>query len=423
MSHPDTSDDDPPAPGGMAVSSLARRAGAGGLNSRWAFVSLVTLIYWLGPQSIRLFYPLELQELGASDFTIGVGVGVGSIAGLLLAVPSGYFLDSINSQRFLIFTTCGLAVTTGCFALVQSVITMIGLMFLQGMFQMWVWLALQSMITRVGSGPRSLRQLSMFSLAWGIGLAAGPSVAAWVYGTWGFDVLSLTCGLFVLAGTVSALFLPHALRQVRSADVGQEVAGDEAQPGVGIVAALRRSFHDPVVIAVMVSSFVNLFVQSLRLSFYPVFLERGDVSVNMIGLLLSAIGASSLVIRVFLPTVVRRYGQVKPLLVSTWIAIVGVSMTPLSYNLVFLFVGALMIGAGLGANPPITVNLLAESGGRDNGIAVALRMVANRTAQVVQPLLFGGLAALAGLAMAFPVSGVLLGGAAVWMARRLKNID
>ena len=74
------------------------------------------------------------------------------MAGLVLAVPSGYLLDRFNAQRVLAVSTFGLAVTTGAFVLVHSVAWMVLLMFLQGFFQMWVWLVLQQMMTRVGAG-------------------------------------------------------------------------------------------------------------------------------------------------------------------------------------------------------------------------------------------------------------------------------
>lgn len=397
---------------------LVRRVVALGVTSRWAFVSLVTLIYWLGPQSVRLFYPLRLQDLGAPDLVIGIGVGASSFAGLALAIPSGYLLDRFNSQRVLVISTFGLALTTGAFVFEVSVIVMIALMFLQGLFQMWVWLVLQEMITRVGDGEAATRQLSLFSLAWGVGLAAGPSVAAWIFSTWDFVTLSICCCVFSLVGTFGALLVPPVLRTIGRSDDEDS----DADSGGGMFTTLRRSFGNSVVVGVMASSFVNIFVQSLRLSFYSLFLERQGVAVGTIGLLLSAIGVSSLGVRVVLPALTRRFGLVKPLVWSTWIAIIGVAMTPLSANIVFLTVGALMIGSGLGANPPITVQLLAGAEGRDRGMAVGLRMVANRSAQVIQPLVFGGIAAVVGLGFAFPIGGVLLAGTAVWMGRRLASI-
>jgi len=82
-------------------------------------------------------------------------------------------------------------------------------------------------------------------------------------------------------------------------------------------------------------------------------------------------------------------------------------VTPVSSSYWFLLVAALFIGVGLGANPPITVNLVAEhSDAGERGVAVGLRLVANRSGQVVQPMVFGGIASVVGLALAFrpPVS-------------------
>lgn len=386
-----------------------------GLHSRWAFVSLVTLIYWLGPQSVRLFYPLQLKQLGASDLVIGFGAAASSVAGLVLAVPSGYLLGRFDARRVLVGSTFGLAMTTGAFVLVSTVGQMILLMFVQGFFQMWVWLVLQQMMTRVGTGEAALQQLSLFSLAWGIGLAAGPSVGAWIYDAWGFQTLNIGCFLFTMCGVLGALLTPAVLREPEA----PATSGPEQRRLLG---TLRASFDDPVVVGVMVSTFVNIFVQSLRTSFYSLFLQQIGASLALIGLLLSTIGGASLVVRFALPALIRRFGLVKPLIWSTWTAIVGVAMTPLSSNVVFLLVGAVMIGAGLGANPPITINLLAGAEDADRGVAVGLRMVANRSAQVLQPIVYGNIAALIGLALAFPISGVLLGATAIWMARRLSAL-
>lgn len=412
---------DSPAAGGR----LARTLDAAGLRSRWAWISFSTLVYWLAPQSVRLFYPLRMEDLGASDFVIGLAVAGSSLAGLVLAVPSGYLLDRFNSQRVLLLSTVGLAITLGAFVLTTSVLAMAVLMFVQGLFQMWVWLVLQEMITRVGTGPEAGRQLSLFSLTWGIGLAAGPSLVAWVYDDAGFEVLSLACCGLTLATAVTAFFVPSTLREVHSephhpATFGAAVP--EAKSPPSMISALRASFKNAAVVGVMASSFVNLFVQSLRTSFYSLYLESHGVSIALIGVLLSCVGVSSLAVRLFLGSLVRRFGYVRPLVWSTWMAIIGVAMTPISMNPAFLMVGALMIGLGLGANPPITVQLLAGRETANRGTAVGLRLLANRSASVVQPLVFGALSATIGLAAAFPAAGLLLAGAAIWMRRRLAEL-
>jgi MFS family permease len=398
---------------------LARTLDATGLRSRWAWISFGTLIYWLAPQSVRLFYPLRMADLGASDFTIGMAVAGSSVAGLVLAVPSGYLLDRYNSQRVLIVTSIGLAVTVGAFVFTTSVVTMAALMFVQGLFQMWSWLVLQEMITRVGTGHGATRQLSLFSLAWGVGLAAGPSLGAWLYASSSFKTMNIVCFALTMTVAIAAFFLPSSLRGLEP----PSAASAEIEQRAGMRTALRDSFANAAVVGVMAASFVNIFVQSLRTSFYSLFLAGQGVSIGMIGVLLSCIGVSSLAVRLVLGPLVRRYGFVRPLVWSTWLAIIGVAMTPLSTHPAFLIIGATLIGAGLGANPPITVQMLAGRETINRGTAVGLRLLANRSASVVQPFVFGALSTTIGLAAAFPAAGVLLGGAALWMGRRLSAVD
>jgi MFS family permease len=382
------------------------------LLSRWALVSAATLLYWVVTQAVRPFVALRLQDLGADDLTIGVALAGASVGGLLLAIPSGRLLDRLPQREVQVGALLGLAATTAGLALTGSVAALVAMMIGNGVFAMWVWLAQQSIITHAGSGAFRDRQLGLFSLAWGIGLAAGPSVGAVAYDRAGFGALCAVCTALCLAATAAAAGAPPVAASPRA-----EATEDTFRGSLG------RSFANPVLVGVLLASFVNIYVQSLRVSFYPVYLERAGVGVARIGLLLSLIGVSSLLVRAVLPAATRRFGEFGLLLWSTWVAIVGVVLTPFAPQFAVLVLGALLIGVGLGANPPITVSLVAHhSEAHERGLAVGLRMVANRSAQVAQPLVFGGVASVVGLALAFPVSAALLAGLTLWMGLRLRRV-
>jgi MFS family permease len=385
------------------------------LRSRWALLSVVTLLYWIANQGLRPFLPIRLEELGASDLVIGLAVAAYAVVGLLLAIPSGRLLDRLPQRRLLVAATAGLAVTTVLLPLLESVVVLTLGMLVNGLFAMWVWLLLQSMVSSAGDGQGRRNQLALFSLLWGIGLAAGPSIGAVLYDFSDFTGLCLVLGAITIAATAVALTAPSVTPP--GATPGEDDAAD-----AGIRAALARAMENPILVSVLISSFINLFVLSMRISFYPVYLERAGVAITQIGLLLSIIGISSLAVRAVLPAAERRFGSVRVLVASTWLAILGAASLPLTTHMAVLTLGALLIGVGLGANPPITVSLIAEhSDARDRGLAVGLRMVANRSGQVAQPVFFGGLAALFGLGVAFPVSGALLAGLTLWMSMRLRR--
>jgi MFS family permease len=385
------------------------------LRSRWALLSLLTVLYWLGNQGLRPFLAVRLQELGASDPVIGAAVAGYAVVGLLLAIPSGRLMDRLPQHRLVVGAMVGLAVSALLMSYTSSVGVLSLLMLFNGAFGMWVWLLLQSMVTRAGEGEHRRRQLALFSLTWGIGLAGGPSIGAFIYDASNFATLCAVVSAVTLAAGLFGVAVPAVPPVV-------PVAGEDGDRGApGIRGALGRSFDNPVLVMVLVSSFINLFVFSMRISFYPVYLERAGVALTEIGLLLSVIGFSSLAVRGVLPALERQFGTLRILIWSTWSAILGAASIPLTTRREVLLLGAVLIGVGLGANPPITVNLVAaHSDERDRGLAVALRMVSNRAAQVSQPLVFGGIAGVVGLGLAFPLSGALLAAMTVWMSVRLR---
>jgi MFS family permease len=96
-----------------------------------------------------------------------------------------------------------------------------------------------------------------------------------------------------------------------------------------------------------------------------------------------------------------------------WLPVVAISATPVLDHTWMLAIAAIVAGIGLGMNPPVTVELMARhtsSGSR--GLAMGLRVSANRLAQVVQPVLFGSVGSLLGLPIAFAFGGVVLAGLA-----------
>lgn len=386
----------------------------------WLLLSFITMLYWLGPQSVRLLYAIRLTEFGASDFMVGLIVGGSTLVSLLLAVPSGYIFDGLNGRRALFIAASALTAVTIAFAWAPSAMWIGVLMLLQSVLSMWVWLALQTNITYVSGRPFAARHLNLFSLGWGVGMAIGPAVVAWIYDGWGFEQMTVVCFALTLLGTLLVPLTPNVNAVRRSY---QEDGQDQPEERLSFWASLRLSLQDPVIVPVMVCSFVNLYVFSLRTSFYPVFLERMGLTLSTVGMLLSVIGTASLAIRVVLPWGVQRFGNVRLLIWSTWITIIGMVLVPVSPHAAIQLGAAVMIGIGLGSSPAISVNILAASREAAPGVAMGLRMLANRTGQVAQPLVFGGLAGLIGLAWAFPASGILLALTTGWVSWRLRRVD
>jgi MFS family permease len=386
-----------------------------GLRDRWALASLAALLYWLAAHSLRPLVPLRLDQLGASDMEIGIAVAAFSLLSLFLAIPGGRLIDRVGILRILVLSLLGMALIGVGYALARTPTHILLLSLGNGIAELGVWLALQALISNAGSGAFLSRQLSLFSFGWGVGVAAGPVIGTFVFSRIGFPPLG---GLYAILALVAmtAVLVPYRDREARL----------DADPAArkSSLSMLREIGSRPAVKGVLLASYVALFVNAIRTSFYPLYLERAGVSVSRIGILLSAIGVASLLVRLPLPAMLRRWGGGRVLVWSLWLCVVPMAATPWIQPYWLLFAAAALIGAAYGANPPITVELMARhTRATERGIAMGMRVTSNRLAQIGQPLLFGGLASGIGMAAAFPISGMLLAALTVWTWREAERIS
>lgn len=372
-------------------------------RDRWSVLALVTLCYWCATQAMRPVVAFELDALGASDVLIGVVLGANSAMTFGLALPSGWFVDRVGFRRSITTGFGGMALAGIGFALTSGILTVALVLLLAGTVELAAWVSLQSLASHAGTGERLRRQLALFSFAWGVGLAAGPAIGAWSYERFGFASVGLLYAVLGAAAIGFAWLLPID-------EIAPSRTEDRLTSPRQMFSAARGLWSQASIRAVLLSSFVVLFLYGVRNSFYPLYLERSGMSVSTVGLLMTVIGGASLVVRLALPPVLRRFGASRVLAASMWLPIVAISLTPVLHTMWMLAIAAVVAGVGLGMNPPVTVELMARhTHAATRGLAMGLRISSNRLAQVAQPVLFGVVASAAGLPVAFAVGGALLG--------------
>ena len=375
------------------------------LFSRWALVSLVALMYWTASHSLRPFVVVRLDELGASTQEVGLVAASYAFFALFLAIPAGRAIDRLGSSRVLYGSLAAMAVLGVAYAFAETVLQLFILQMINGVVELGVWLAVQTLATGAGQGDTLAKHLSLFSFMWGLGIAVGPTVGGFVYDRFGFSTLSFIYGGLAAAMLVAIWFAPArpAGGKVRGGRLGRDA---------------WQTARAPAVRTVLLSSFIVMYVISIRNTFYPLLLQERGISVPLIGVLLSIMGIASLAIRAMLPALTRRFGAGPVMVAGAVVGVVGISVTPWLVHPVLLVALAVVTGAGYGSNPPVVMQLLTELSAEANrGLVMGLRASAGRLAQVVQPLAFGAVAVGTGMAGAFPISGgVLL--AAVLVSRR-----
>lgn len=378
--------------------------------SRWALLSLAALLYWIASHSLRPFVVLRLDALGASAQEVGLVAAAYAFLALFVAIPGGRAIDRLGSTRVLFGSLIAMVGLGVAYAFADTIPQLFGLQVVNGVVELGVWLSVQTLVSHAGTGDKLAKQLSLFSFAWGLGIAIGPAVGGLVYDRIGFAGLSITYSALATAILIAMWYAPAKPAGLRTR--GSGLRRDAWQTGM-----------QPAIRGVLLSSFVAMYVISIKNTFYPLSLEDRGLAVSAIGVLLSIMGVASLGIRLALPALLRRFGPGSVLVFGSVVGVVGISLTPWLLHPALLVVAAAITGAGYGSNPPVAMQLLGEHSAESHrGLVMGLRAASSRLAQVLQPIVFGSLAAAVGTTLAFPISGGALAVMALWRRRDLRAL-
>ncbi|WP_327580523.1 MFS transporter [Nonomuraea sp. NBC_00507] len=360
------------------------------------FVLRPTMSY----RAIELDVPAALLGLLGASF---------AIAPLLLALPAGHAADRYGERRLAV--TGAILLTAASVAFLTIGHTVPGLLtagVLLGTGHLGCVIAQQALVANTTRRGGHDTAFGHYTFAASLGQAAGPVLIAAFGGERAIPdtdrIFAWSCGLAVLLVVLSALLT----RSPHPADGEREAAG-----------SVRSLLRLPGLPHALVTSCVVIAALDITLVYLPAFgTERGLTS-GTIGLLLTIRGVASMASRFFLGRLSRAVGRRRLLVTSTVAAAAAMLVTPVPMPLWALAFVLLILGFGLGVGQPLTMSWLAESAPAGlRGRAMSLRLVGNRTGQLILPGLAGLVAAGMGAAGVLLVTALGLGWAGV-AARRL----
>lgn len=180
----------------------------------------------------------------------------------------------------------------------------------------------------------------------------------------------------------------------------------------------------PVVMMVMIFTFIRIANASVQTSFYVVYLGEIQLGETLIGALLGTANFVGTVTPPLIQSLERRVPVLAVLSAATAATIVFMAVTPLIGSVWLLFVAAAAYGAGVGLGFPTLLTMLSRTIPRaEQGKSVGLRTSVNRLASLIIPVAMGALAEYFGIRASFLVVGVVLLAltalTTLWVARRV----
>ena len=358
--------------------------------------------------------PLNALDLGATPLLVGFFASVPFFFPLVAAIPTGTLVTRIGGKKVILIGALGLIAGPGAFLLIGGYSGIVVAQVVIGMSHLIMVVAAQTIIASLGTGKRLEQYFGWYAFSLSGAQLVGPLVAGFLidytgslalpfYAMMATAVLSIVSGLFVSG------------RDGRNPSARKSSVGFRAQWTV-----LQSNQRVQLSIIVTVGA---MFAIGAHANFLPVYLEALDISATTIGALVSLRAFASMAIRpVMSPFVSLLGGRAVALVLMLTLLATGLGFTGFTANVWLLGTLAVLVGIGTGVAQPLSVVVLAEGVEDDQRPgALGMRLMCNRGAQLVAPLLLGVLVDAGGFAMAFTIGGAGIALMLIMASKLLKR--
>ena len=359
-------------------------------------IAVLSVVYWAAHTMLRPLVGPFVLDLGGTAAQASTALAAFAVLPTVLAIPIGFLVDRLGHRRLLVWGSLAM-IAGGGLLLLGTIPAVIAGQLVVGLGTLAVWVALQAAATLPTGAAETRdernRRIASFSLFVSAGQLVGPALGGAVAELAGFRTsVGVFVGLSVLLVVVTHLGVRRATAVPAAAAGAASVA---LLPGLGrsYLDALRLLRSRAVLITVA-ASFLALVVLDLRTAFQPLHLQSIGFSPLWTGLLLTTAATASFISRPAFGPLVRWLPA--PLLVGLVLGVGSVSVAAVN-------------GFALGFAQPLTLALMADhTDAAQRGLAVGIRSMANRGAQLADPVAFGLLLAAFGTRTAFLAMGAAL---------------
>ena len=374
-----------------------------------------TLMIQGGIYVVRPIISYKALELGADAALVGIIGATFAIAPLIFAIRIGQAVDKGKSGLALLAGSIILALTTFSLLYIDSIPLLMIAMPALGIGHLLCMIGGQTMIANRSKSVHYERNFGLFTFYASLGHAFGPLIGGWLADTGEVRVDANAAFLFAIALFVMAIISVLSLsRRKENQPVPEKTRAKVRAREVLAV----PTFKSAIFVASATTSVVDVV-----LIFLPLFGRELGIGVAEIGVLLAIRSVASMGVRLILGQITRLMGMKRILI---WGALVTlISMVALALAGDFWTIAVIMVisGFAMGIGQPATMAWVSRISSADSrGLAIAIRLTANRFGQVVVPAA-AGVVAGGGVGAVFYMLAGLQAASIVATARALRESD
>jgi MFS family permease len=353
---------------------------------------------------------------GSSPFEVGVVAASYSLLSIVVALPMGRLVDRIGPERFVIVGTLLTSLTALVQVFLDSVAAIALVFSLTGLGQIITIVAQQTTVANRGGRAGRTERFALYSQAASVGQLVGPAMVGILAGsviiggtslggtppdTHGLTLVFLACAL--CTGIAALVAIPLA----RAGGRGRVTASDD--PATGMLRTASRVMRRPGMLRAMLVSVVVVSSIDVLIAYLPVYGEVHGLTIAFVSLLLTVRAGATLASRIGLGWWLRRLGRRLVLTLGLTMASVGMIVLAVGPAEGVLIVVMVAFGLGIGIGQPLTMGWVADQSPRsERATAIGIRLMGNRAALLIGPLLMGAIAGAAGIGGTFVTVALLL---------------
>ncbi len=364
-------------------------------------IALLSLLNHTGFSGSRVLMSLYALYLGADQLVIGIIMALYALCPMLLAVHAGKIVDRVGPRLPMLIGTSGVMIGLLLPFFFPGLATLYVSALVMGTAYQFFFVAVQGTAGAIGAAAGRVRNYTILSIGFSLAIFFGPMIAGFSIDYLGYLAAFITLAVFTVPA-VLLLWLRPGLLPKAAAGAAQEQQGRSAFDLLRLP-RLRNTF---------IASGLLSAAWDLYQFYFPIYGNAIGLSASVIGLVMGAFAAAVFVVRIALPHLTRRLTEFEILVYAIAVAGASFLLFPLFEQPFLLAAVSFLLGLGVGCGQPISGALIyhLSPGGRA-AEGAGMRVMFNNFAQVVVPLLFGGVGTALGSGPVFvSFSALLLSG-------------
>jgi MFS family permease len=350
--------------------------------SRWLpLVLLNSLLIQAGIYVVRPIVTYKSVELGADAALVGLIGASFAIAPLVFAIQIGRFVDRGRAGLALLLGSIILVLTTFGLLFINSIALLMLAMPSLGMGHLLVMVGGQTLIANRSNSKAYEKNFGLLTFYASAGHAIGPFVGGYLADSGEVNVNANAAFLFALALFVAAVIGTIALSTKK--ENPKNVKPLEKARVTQVLAI--PTFKSAIFVASATTAVVDVV-----LIFLPLYGREIGLSVTDIGILLAIRAIFSLAVRLVLGQISNRLGLRRIVTWGSWVTLVSMVALGLTSNFWWIALIMAVSGFAMGIGQPATMAWVSRiSSPESRGLAISIRLGANRFGQVAMPAIAG----------------------------------